>query len=83
MEHHADFAVPVTRRLQVQVSVGPDDGIGPLKGEVIALGWWIDLEAGSDPDYEPTGTLYLVVDERRTRPYWVKQADLVSVKTVD
>lgn len=80
MEHHADFAVPVTHDLEVETSADPGDGLPVLAGRVIALGWWVDPGAEEDPAHEATGTLYLVVDPRRPRPYWVKQADLTSVR---
>jgi hypothetical protein len=54
-----------------------------IAGRVIALGWWIDSGAGIDPDHTPTGTLYLVADQRRSRPYWVKQADLTAIRLVE
>lgn len=76
VEHHADFAVPVTQRMEVTTSADPEDGIGPIAGRVITLGWWVD----DSPDTDPTGVLYLVADERRPRPMWVKQADLLSVR---
>ena len=82
MEHHADFAIPVTQHLEVETAVGPDDGIGPIRGRAVALGWWVDSTVAKDPGHEPTGTLYLVVDDRRSRPYWVKQADLTDVRMV-
>lgn len=78
MEHHADFAVPVTQRMEVTTSADPEDGIGPIAGRVITLGWWVDDIP--DADHEPTGVLYLVADERRPRPLWVKEADLMSVR---
>ena len=80
MEHHADFAIPVSQDLVATVGVGPDDGLGPLEGRVIALGWWVQPETASDPEHEPTGTLYLIADERRSRPYLVKQADLRTIR---
>jgi hypothetical protein len=80
MEHHADFALPISQSLKIETSVGPDDGLGPIAGQAIALGWWVDPGSASDPAHEPTGTLYLIVDERRPRPYWVKQADLTSIQ---
>lgn len=81
VEHHADFAVPVTQRMEVTTSADPDDGIGPIAGRVITLGWWVvDSKSANDPDHVPTGVLYLVADERRPRPMWVKQADLMSVR---
>ncbi|MDX1449143.1 MAG: hypothetical protein R3246_08790 [Acidimicrobiia bacterium] len=83
MLHHADYAIGISQLLDVTTSVQPDDGLGPLAGRVIALGWWVDPEAASDPEHVPTGTLYLVVDERRTRPYWVSERDLVSLRLGD
>ena len=83
MEHHADFAIPVQQPMTAATRVAPDDGLGPIAGRVIALGWWVQPETADDPDHEPTGTLYLIVDERRPRPYWVKQADLQSVQMED
>lgn len=78
MEHHADFAIPVSHNLIVTTAAQPDDGHGPISGQVIALGWWVQPE--DDPDHEPAGTLYLVVDQRRARPMWVRQSHLVSVR---
>lgn len=83
MEHHADFAVSVTQRIDVEATVGPDDGLGPLAGRVIALGWWVDPDAAVNPAHDPTGTLYLVADTRRARPYWIRQADLAGVRVID
>lgn len=80
MLHHADFAVSVSQALDATTSVDPNDGQGPIAGRVIALGWWVDPGAADDPEHEPTGTLYLVVDDRRPRPYWVAQDDLLSVR---
>ena len=83
MEHHADFAVPVAHVLQVTTTAQPDDEHGPIEGRVIALGWWIQLETADDPDHVPAGTLYLVVDDRRPRPMWVREAHLSSVRLGD
>jgi hypothetical protein len=80
MEHHADFAVPITHRLHVETAADPGDGHGPIAGYAISLGWWVDPGAADDPDHEPVGTLYLVVDERRPRPLWVRQAELTRVR---
>ena len=80
MEHHADFAVAVTQRMEVTTIADPDDGLGPIAGRVITLGWWVHAAAPGGSDHEPTGVLYLVADERRPRPMWVKQADLTSVR---
>ena len=80
MEHHADFAVAVHQNVFVTTTARPDDGHGPIAGQVISVGWWVQPEAADVPDHEPTGTLYLVVDDRRPRPMWVKQADLASVR---
>lgn len=79
MEHHADFAIPVTNNMQVETIADPGDGIEPIAGTVIALGWWVQPDADDDPNHHPTGTLYLVVDPRRPRPMWVRQGHLTSV----
>ena len=76
MRHHADFAIPVTQPVEVSAMKGE------VVGRVIALGWWVDSDAASRPDHEPTGTLYLVVDDRHARPIWVAQGDLDSVQMV-
>lgn len=83
MIHHADYAVSVTQRIEVDTSAQPADGHGPLRGRLIALGWWVDSDAIGVPDHEPTGTLYLVADERRSRPMWVRQSDLTAVRMID
>lgn len=80
MEHHADFAIPVSHVMKVTTVAQPDDDHGPVAGQVIALGWWVQPE--TDPDHEPVGTLYLVVDDRRSRPLWIREGDLRSV-TID
>ncbi len=74
--HHADFAVAVNQRIEVTTSSG-------LSGRVIALGWWVDAEASRDPEHEPAGTLYLVVDSTQPRPVWVAQGDLTSTRLVE
>jgi hypothetical protein len=85
VEHHADFAVPVVRRLRVETSRELPDADGEtVSGPVLALGWWVDPAAGTtDAEGPPTGVLYLVADERLPRPVWVKQADLVSFRVED
>ena len=83
MEHHADFAIPVTHAMHVTTTAQPDDGHGPIAGTVIALGWWVQPETAADLGHVPTGTLYLVVDERRPRPMWVREAHLASVRLAD
>ena len=80
MEHHADFAVAVTHVLQVTTTAQPDDDHGPIEGRVIALGWWVQPETTEDRNHVPAGTLYLVVDERRPRPMWVREGDLISAE---
>ena len=74
--HHADFAVAVTQRIEVTTSSG-------LSGRVIALGWWVDAEAPGDPEHDPTGTLYLVVDSTQPRPVWLAQGELISTRIID
>lgn len=80
MEHHADFAVPVTQPLYVETDYDRPDGEGKVAGRAIALGWWVD-QPGTPPSEEPpTGVLYLVVDEALPRPVWCAQGHLTSVR---
>ncbi len=79
MQHHADFAVPVTQRLVVETDHERPGGGGTIAGAVLALGWWVDASAGESGE-PPTGTLYLVVDEALPRPVWVAQANLTRVR---
>ncbi len=83
MELHADFAVSVSKHMLVTTTADPGDGIGPIHGQVISLGWWVQPNTDRDPTHHPTGTLYLVVDERRPRPMWVKQDDLSTVRLTE
>jgi len=83
MEHHADFAVPVSQKLDVETTADPGDGRPAIAGRVIALGWWVVPGASDDSGHAPTGTLYLVADQRRRRPYWIKEADLKVIRLVE
>lgn len=83
MEHHADFAVPISQKLEVETSANPGDGKPTIAGRVIAIGWWVDPGNGEESGRAPTGTLYLVADQRRARPYWVTQADLTAIRLVE
>jgi hypothetical protein len=83
VEYHADFALSVSQKLDVETSADPGDGIPPVAGRVLALGWWVDAAAGNGGSQIRTGTLYLVADQRRPRPYWVKQADLTAIRLVE
>lgn len=83
MEAHADFAVPVSQKLEVETSADPGDGKRPIAGRVLALGWWVDPSASEDGEHIPSGTLYLIADQRRRRPYWVKQADLTAIRLLE
>lgn len=76
MEHHADFAVPVTQRLRVQTDYERPGG-GTVGGQVLALGWWVGEPADGE---EPTGTLYLVADEALPRPVWCAQGRLTGFR---
>jgi hypothetical protein len=80
VEHHADFAIPVSQKLDVETSADPGDGGPTVAGRVLALGWWVDPD---NSDHEPTGNLYLVADQRRSRPYWVSQADLTAIRLIE
>ncbi len=72
VEHHADFAVPITHYLWVQTGVPRADGVGTIAGQAIALGWWRD--AGQTDAEESTGTLYLIVDEEQGGPpVWIAE----------
>jgi len=83
VEHYVDFAVPVSQKLDVETSANPGDGRPAIAGRVLALGWWIDTEAQGAENHVPTGTLYLVADQRRNRPYWVKQDDLIAIRLIE
>ena len=84
MEHHPDFAFPIPQKLEVETAADPGDGLGPIRGRAIAGGWWVIPSDESDaPGHVPVGTLYLVVDSRRSRPMWVRQSDLTAVRTLD
>lgn len=83
MEHHADFAVALSQKLDVETDIDPGDGLPAISGRVIALGWWVDPARPEDPRHEPAGTLYLIADQQRPRPYWVKQGNLTSVRLVE
>ena len=82
MQHHADFAIPIHQKVHLETNYDPD-GKGPLVGLAIALGWWVDPDAEKNPNHEPTGTLYLLVDPKRPRPYWVAQEDLVDTRVLE
>lgn len=80
MEHHADFAVPVTQRLFVETDYDRPTGGGKVSGRAIALGWWVDEPGAAPPAGPPTGVLYLVVDEALPRPVWCAQGRLTSTR---
>jgi hypothetical protein len=83
VEHHADFAVPISQKLEVETNVDPGDGKPTVAGRVIAIGWWVGAGSSDGSGHLPTGTLYLVADQRRTRPYWIKQGDLIAIRLVE
>lgn len=78
MEHHADFAVPVTQRLWVETVVPRVAGEGMIAGWAIALGWWVGPNLNEDgTPGEATGTLYLIVDSTGDGPpVWVAQGNI-------
>jgi hypothetical protein len=83
MEHHADFAIPVSHRLVIETDYDRPAGGGKVAGRAIALGWWVD-QPGSPPSTEPpTGVLYLVVDPSLPRPVWCAQARVTSTRLDD
>jgi hypothetical protein len=79
MEHHADFAVPVTHRLWVETAVPRADRSGNVEGWAIALGWWVEPNLNEDgTPGEATGTLYLIVDSTGMGPpLWVAQGNIL------
>jgi hypothetical protein len=83
VEHHVDFAVPVSQKLDVETRANPGDGRPAIAGRVLALGWWVGPETQSAENHEPTGTLYLIADQRRHRPYWVRQDDLIAIRLIE
>lgn len=82
MEHHADFAVPVTHRLWIETHVPRSHGSGYVEGWAIALGWWVDPNLNDDgTPGEATGTLYLIVDSSgEGPPVWVAQGNIVRCR---
>jgi hypothetical protein len=80
VEHHADFAVPVTQPLWMETGLERPAGEGTVAGRAIALGWWVDKPG--DPPHEgpPTGVLYLIADEALERPVWIAQDDITSFR---
>ena len=84
MVHHADFAVAIPHRLEVETRHDRPGADGRVAVRVIALGWWVD-PPGAQPagGGEPVGTLYLVVDEALARPVWVAQGELTAVRLLD
>jgi hypothetical protein len=83
VEHHADFAVPVTQRLRLETSCDRPGGPGKVAGRAIALGWWVDAPGQPTPADESVGTLYLVADPSLPRPVWVKQGDVTGFQLDD
>jgi hypothetical protein len=84
MEHHADFAVPVTQQLWLRTSVPRAVGAGTIAGWAIALGWWVEpnLTPQGTPG-EAAGTLYLIVDAAQPGPpVWVRQAHITQSQVV-
>lgn len=84
MEHHADFAVPITHRLWIETTLPRAHGGGTIGGRAIALGWWV--ESGEKPGDAPppTGTLYLIVDEAQAgSPIWVAQGNIARCRFED
>ncbi len=77
IEHHADFAVPITQRLWFETTVPRRNESGQIAGWGIALGWWVD------PGHtgEPAGTLYLIVDSEDVGPpAWVRESNVVRTE---
>ena len=82
MEHHADFAVPVTHRIWMRTSVSRRKGPGHIEGWAIALGWWVGANVNEDgTPGAPTGTLYLIVDQEDPgAPVWIAQGNILETR---
>ncbi len=77
IEHHADFAVPITHRLWLETTVPRRNGSGEIAGWGLALGWWVDPGQSG----EPAGTLYLIVDPEDTGPpAWVREGNVLRTQ---
>jgi len=48
VEHHADFSVPMRRRLGVRTRGTRPLGAGTVVERVLALGRWVDADAGAN-----------------------------------
>lgn len=85
MEHHADFAVPVTQRLWIETTIPRKTGAGVIAGRAVALGWWVEPNLNEDgTPGEPTGTLYLIVDEGQSGPpIWIAQGNIARCRIED
>jgi hypothetical protein len=85
IEHHADFAIPVTHRLYVQTRVPRRNGSGMIAGWVIALGWWVEANVNEDgTPGQAVGTLYLVVDrEDQGAPAWIAEGNIQATDLHD
>ena len=79
MDPHPDFAVAVPQRLLLETNEPRPGGVGTVRGPALALGWYVDPDAGSSGE-PPVGTLYLIADETLPRPVWVAQARLTAVR---
>lgn len=82
MEHHADFAVPVTQRLWLTTKVERRNGSGLIAGWAISLGWWVGPNVNEDgTPGEATGVLYLIVDEADPgAPVWIAEGKITSCR---
>jgi hypothetical protein len=82
IEHHADFAVPVTQRVWLRTRVPRRNGQGQIEGWALALGWWVEANVNDDgTPGEPVGTLYLIVDEQDPGPpVWIAQGNIVETR---
>ena len=82
MEHHADFAVPITHRLWIESKVRRPGGVGVITGWALALGWWVEPNVDEQGEPGPaTGTLYLVVDEHLLGPpVWIAEGNIARCR---
>ncbi len=83
MEHHADFAVPLSQHVWLETVHERPDGTGKISGQALALGWWVDPPGEPTSLEEAAGTLYLVADESLPHPVWVREGDIRSFRVGD
>jgi hypothetical protein len=82
MEHHADFAAPMSHQIWMRTRVNRRKGPGHIEGWAIAFGWWVDANVNADgTPGEPVGTLYLIVDQEDPGPpVWIAEGNILETR---